>query len=46
MVYETTPDGRVPLEGVVLYCDGCGSPVGHTFVTTDTNGLYRFRVDE
>jgi hypothetical protein len=42
LVYETTPNGRVPLEGVVLYCDGCGSPFGHTFVTTDTNGLYRF----
>jgi len=42
MVYESTPDGRVPLEGVVLYCDGCGSPVGHTFVTTDTSGFYRF----
>ena len=42
MVYETTPDGRVPLDGVVLYCDGCGSPVGHTFVTTDADGLYRF----
>lgn len=42
MVYENTPDGRVPLDGVVLYCDGCGSPVGHTFVTTDANGLYRF----
>ena len=42
MVYETTPNGRVPLDGVVLYCDGCGSPVGHTFVTTDANGLYTF----
>jgi len=42
MVYETTPNGRVPLDGVVLYCDACGSPVGHTFVTTDANGLYRF----
>ena len=42
MVYENTPAGRVPLEGVVLYCDGCGSPVGHTFVTTDANGMYRF----
>lgn len=42
MVYETTPNGRVPLQGVVLYCDACGSPEGHTFVTTDANGLYRF----
>ena len=42
IVYETTPAGRVPLDGVVLYCDGCGSPSGHTFVTTDAKGLYRF----
>lgn len=42
MVFEATPGGRVPLEGVVLYCDGCGSPVGHTFVTTDAKGFYRF----
>jgi hypothetical protein len=42
LVYETTPSGRVPLNGVVLYCDGCGSPDGHTFVTTDANGLYAF----
>lgn len=42
MVYESTPNGRVPLDGVVLYCDSCGSPVGHTFVTTDAAGLYRF----
>ena len=42
MVFETTEEGRVPLDGVVLYCDGCGSPVGHTFVTTDADGLYRF----
>jgi hypothetical protein len=42
MVYESTAGGRVPLGGVVLYCDGCGSPVGHTFETTDADGLYRF----
>lgn len=40
IVYEQTSDGRVPLEGVVLYCDSCGSPVGHTFVTTDSDGFY------
>ena len=42
MAYELTPAGRVPIEGVVLYCDGCGSPEGHTFVTTDAGGLYSF----
>jgi hypothetical protein len=40
MAYEQTPAGRVPIPGIVLYCDGCGSPVGHTFVTTDADGLY------
>jgi hypothetical protein len=42
MAYEVTPAGRVPIAGVVLYCDGCGSPDGHTFVTTDADGLYNF----
>ena len=42
MAYELTPAGRVPIEGVVLYCDGCGSPEGHTAVTTDADGLYSF----
>jgi hypothetical protein len=40
LVYEVTAAGRVPIDGVVLYCDSCGSPVGHTFVTTDAEGLY------
>jgi hypothetical protein len=42
LAYEITAAGRVPLAGIVLYCDGCGSPVGHTVVTTDAEGLYRF----
>lgn len=41
-VFEMTEVGRVPIEGVGLYCDGCGSPVGHTSVLTDAGGLYRF----
>jgi len=41
-VYELAPTGRLPIEGVLLYCDSCGSAQGHTFVTTDVNGLYRF----
>ena len=40
LVYEVTAAGRVPIDGVVLYCDGCGSPEGHTFVTTDAEGFY------
>lgn len=42
VVYELTAAGRIPIEGVELYCDSCGSPVGHTFVYSDENGAYRF----
>jgi hypothetical protein len=42
MVFEVTEAGQAPIEGVELYCDGCGSPVGHTFVLTDANGSYSF----
>jgi hypothetical protein len=43
-VFEMTATGRVPIEGVQVYCDGCGSPDGHghTFERTDANGQYRF----
>jgi hypothetical protein len=41
VVFEITAAGRVPIEGVDVYCDSCGSPVGHTFVYTDANGFYR-----
>ena len=40
MVFEMTEDGQVPVEGVEIYCDSCGSPDGHTFVYTDASGLY------
>lgn len=40
MVFESTPAGQVPIEGVEIYCDSCGSPDGHTFVDTDANGFY------
>jgi hypothetical protein len=39
-IFEITPTGRVPIEGVGVYCDGCGSPVGHTQTYTDADGLY------
>jgi hypothetical protein len=39
-IFEVTPTGRVPIEGVEVYCDGCGSPTGHTSVYTDAEGLY------
>lgn len=32
----------MPVEGVQLYCDSCGSPDGHTFTSTDANGFYSF----
>ena len=41
LVYEVVAGVRVPdRRGADLYCDGCGSPVGHTFVDTDADGLY------
>ena len=40
MIYELTETGQVPIEGVEVYCDSCGSPDGHTFVHTDADGFY------
>ena len=40
IVYEMTSSGRVPIEGVEVYCDGCGSEFGHTFAYTDASGFY------
>ena len=42
VAFEMTSAGRVALEGVEVYCDGCGSPVGHTFAYTDKDGFYTF----
>ena len=42
VVFELADAGPVPIEGVELYCDSCGSPVGHTFVYTDAKGFYSF----
>ena len=42
VVFEATPEGNVPIEGVEVYCDSCGSPVGHTFANTDADGFYSF----
>ena len=41
VVFEITEAGQVPVEGVEVYCDSCGSPDGHTFVETDARGFYR-----
>ena len=40
VVFETTETGQVPVQGVEIYCDSCGSPDGHTFVYTDPDGFY------
>ena len=40
VVFEITDAGQVPIEGVEVYCDSCGSPDGHTFVYTDSHGFY------
>ena len=42
VVFERTPTGTEPIEGVEVYCDGCGSPYGHTFSYTDAQGFYSF----
>jgi len=42
VVFELTAAGRVPIEGVSVYCDSCGSPDGHTFASSDDNGYYSF----
>jgi hypothetical protein len=40
VVFELTAAGQVPIEGVQIYCDSCGSPDGHTWVYTDAGGAY------
>lgn len=42
VVFERTPTGTAPIEGVEVYCDGCGSPYGHTFAYTGADGFYSF----
>ena len=38
VVFEVTASGRVPVEGVQVYCDACF----HDFQSTDANGQYLF----
>jgi len=40
VVFEMTETGQLPVEGVEIYCDSCGSPDGHTFVYTNADGFY------
>jgi hypothetical protein len=42
IVFESTAAGRVAVAGVQVYCDSCGSPDGHTFAYTETDGSYSF----
>jgi hypothetical protein len=40
VAFERTPTGTAPIGDVEVYCDGCGSPYGHTAVYTDATGFY------
>ena len=42
IVFEMTAAGPVPVEGVWVYCDSCGSPEGHTEAYSDMKGAYSF----
>jgi len=40
-VFEATATGRVPIEGVAVYCELCGAGT-HTWSFTDSSGFYTF----
>ena len=42
VVFELAATGQMPIAGVSVYCDSCGSPFGHTFAETDAAGAYSF----
>jgi len=42
VVTEMSAEGPKPVADVEVYCDSCGSPVGHTFAYPDAQGLYSF----
>jgi len=42
VVFERTLTGTALIEDVEVYCDGCGSPYGHTFLHTGADGVYSF----
>ena len=44
VVYELTSTGRVPIPGVSVYCELCGT-LTHSFATADVNGFYIFPAD-
>ena len=45
VVFEITEAGRIPIDGVELYCDSCGSPDRHTFVNYQRGRLLPPGVD-
>lgn len=44
LVYESTPAGRLPIAGALVYCELCGE-ITHTWATADANGFYKFSGD-
>ena len=44
VVYESTPTGRVPIPGAVVYCEDCGE-ITHTWAVANADGVYRFPGD-
>lgn len=42
VVFEMTAAGKVPVEGVEVYCEPCGRPGGHSARFTDALGAYSF----
>jgi hypothetical protein len=41
VVFEMTPTGKMPIQGVDVYCEPCGAET-HSWSTTDENGFYSF----
>jgi hypothetical protein len=44
VVYELTPNGRMPIARAIVYCEPCGEQT-HTFATADEKGFYQFSGD-
>jgi hypothetical protein len=42
VVFEVTSAGNTPVEGVDVYCDSCGPPIGHSSRLTGADGVYSF----
>ena len=42
VIFEVTSAGTTPVEGVEVYCESCGPPLGHSGRFTGTNGFYSF----